>query len=143
MYANAWTNADYWVKTVSDTYSQGLSLAQVVPFTSSTAVNMQSTVLTTSTPISLTLTSKHYSIFTPFSTAIANLQDSCDTPFTYEYQRQYNITVLWCQLIQGAVNQVVISYPYYPNIFGAGFPFSALLAYAIAEVQGGLIAFRT
>ncbi len=83
---------------------------------------MNGSVLTVGGVPSLTFTSKYYNIFTPFTNAISNGLYECDSPFSYSYQMEYNVTVLWCPLVKNAVNQIVINYPFFNGALGAGFP---------------------
>ena len=103
---------------------------------------MSGSVLTYSGNPGCTFTALHQSILSDFSNAIANTITACDTPFSYVYSNNYNVTVLWCQLFAYQSNQIVISYPYYPSNLGSGFPFAQMLSYAIEDSFGNLVAFR-
>jgi len=140
---SAWSNPDYWVMTGSDQYKQTLNLNQIAAFSSQNTIDMSGSILTYSDNPSSTFTSTHQSIFSPYSTAIANTLSLCDSPFTYTYNMLYNITVLWCPLSAFQGNQILINYPYYPTNIGSGFPFSQIFSYAIEDGSGNLIAFRT
>ena len=104
---------------------------------------MQGSVLTYSGNPSSTFTSLYESIFSDFSYAVANTIAACDSPFSYLFNKNYRVTVLFCALMAFQGNQIVINYPYYPTTLGAGFPFSQMLNYAVQDSNGNLIAYRT
>ena len=104
---------------------------------------MLGSLLTYAGSPSSTFTSIHQSVFSTFFSAVANNLNSCDLPFTYLFNSNYNVTVLWCPLSALQGNQIVINYPYYPNNLGSGFPFSQVFSYGFEDGSGSLIAFRT
>jgi hypothetical protein len=74
---------------------------------------------------------------------VANTIAECDNPFSYVFNKNYKVTVLLCPLMAFQGNQIVINYPYYTSNIGAGFPFSQIFNYAVEDISGNLIAFRT
>lgn len=143
IYSNAWNSANYWVKTPTDTFNERLNLNAISSFSGFNTIDMMGSVLTYNGPPFLTFTSTYYSIFSSYSTATSNNILSCDSPFTYNYNLLYDVTVLFCPLLNNTLNQINISYPLYPNILGAGFPFQQMFAYGLSDIGGNLIAFRT
>lgn len=141
-YSNAWSSNSYWIKTSTDTYTQGLNLNAIAQFSSSNTIGMGSSSLTISSTPSLTFTTLYTSIFSPFTTNSINSQLSCNDPFTYSFNTLYDVTVLWCPMVLGALNQVTINYPLYSDMLGAGFPFQNVFAYAVSD-GSNMIAYRT
>jgi len=142
VYTNNWTSTNYWVNTLSDTYNQGINLNLIAPFSTYNTIDYKNSMLTYLGAPSLTFTSIYKSIFSSYSSAVVSLKN-CDKPFTYEFNSLYNVSVLWCPLINGAINPVNISFPLYPNNVGVGFPFSTMFAYGFSDGSGNLMAYRT
>lgn len=142
-YTNSWTNPDYWVKTASDTYKQGIKLDMITPFSSSITIDMLGSLLTFSGEPTFTFAAAYQSIFSLYSAAIANNIVNCNKPFTYYFNQQYNVSILWCQLSSGGQNQINISYPFFSSNLGAGFPFQTSFSYGFSDSDGQMIAYRT
>ena len=111
-YTNPWSSNSYWIKTISDTYNQGLNLNSLIQFTPSTTIDMLASILTFTGIPSFTFTSAYINIFSAYTSALTN-NVPCDQPFSYIYNSLYSVNVLWCPLINGGVNQVVINYPFF------------------------------
>lgn len=111
-YSNPSASNSYWIRTISDTYKQGLNLNSLIQFTPSTTIDMLGSTLTYAGTPSLTFTSAYINIFSSYTSALAN-NIPCDQPFSYTYNSFYSVNVLWCPLINGGVNQVVINYPFF------------------------------
>lgn len=132
------------MRTASDIYKQGVNLNQITAFSAQNTIDMLGSVLTYSNGNpSCTFTSIYQSIFSDFSSAFSNGITACDTPFSYVYSLNYNVSVLWCPLMAYQTNQIVISYPYYSSNLGTGFPFSKMFSYAVEDNTGNLLGFRT
>lgn len=67
---------------------------------------------------------------------------SCLGPFSYFYKNIDQIWTLWCPVKIGNFNTIKISYPYYPDLLGAGFPFSLIFTYAYSSSNGSLQGYR-
>lgn len=141
-YTNPWSSNSYWVKTSTDTYTQALNLNAIVQFSSSNTIDMGTSSLTLSSTPSLTFTTLYTSIFSSFTTNSINNQLSCNSPFTYNFNSLYDVTVLWCPMLIGALNQVTINYPMYSDSLGAGFPFQNVFAYSVSD-GNNMVAYRT
>lgn len=142
VYTTTWTNSNTWVFNSGDVYNQALNLNLITPLSTYNTIDYKKSVLTYSGSPSMTFTSIYESIFSSYSSAVVGT-NSCDKPFTYVYNYLYNVSVLWCPLVNGAINPVNISYPLYPNNLGTGFPFSTMFAYSFSDGSGNMVAFRT
>jgi hypothetical protein len=142
-FSNPWASSNYWVKTSTDIYNEGLNLNSIVQFSSSNSIDMLGSNLTYSGAPFITFTSIYTSIFSSYSTILANNQLVCNSPFKYNYNSLYDVTVLLCPLLSNSLNQVVINYPLYSGSMGANFPFQTIFAYAFSDGLGNLVAFRT
>lgn len=139
-----WSNASAWTLTPSDFYNQSLDLNALSPFTSQISINMYGSLFSSSgAGLSSTFTSATFPFFSDFSWAVANTNEPCAPPFSYNYMSSKDIWVLWCPLQELSTNQISIYYPYCNTVFGTNYPFSSIFAYAVSTTTTGtLLAYR-
>lgn len=136
--------ATYWVNQPSlYSFKQRINISGIAPFSYSNTINMEGTTMpTTDTAPSTTFTSAYLNIFSNYSNPLVDNTTKCINPFPYKFADLYNIWVLWCPIQVGFTNQILFSFPLYPDVLGAGFPFSLMFTYAYANTSGAMIGYR-
>ena len=140
----AWTPSLLnWVENGAYTYSQHLNIAGMQLYQPSIEIMMDSTAMANpDLSPSCTFSSAHINIFSNFSQVTINNGQKCVGPFSYVYLDSHSVWTVWCEVSVDSVNEILIGYPFYPNIIGSGFPFSQTFTYQYSNTAGRMIGYR-